>query len=102
MDALTITEIQALRLQLYHFANRQNDQVRARCVAVVSMLGEAVERGDDPAFRADLANSVAQLEEALSGTPREIDPYNLLSLVPLTIADARARFVDPVVLSFRS
>jgi hypothetical protein len=101
MDALTAAEIQALRLQLYHFANRQNDQVRYHCLAVVSMLGEAVER-DDPAVRAQLANSVAQLEEALSATPRAIDPYNFLNLVPLKIADAKARFAEPIVLSFRS
>ena len=36
----------------------------SRCLTVVSMLGEVIER-DDPAVRADLANSVAQLEEAL-------------------------------------
>jgi hypothetical protein len=100
LDALTTAEIQALRLELYHFANRQNDQVRSRCLAVVSLLGEAVERDDDPAVRAELANSVTQLEEALSGAPRMIDPYNFLNLVPLTIADAKARFADPVVLSF--
>src|SRR5262249_53595133 len=101
LDALTTAEIQALRLQLYHFANRQSDAtVHSRCLTVVSMLGKVVER-DDPAVRADLANSVAQLEEALGGTRRAIDPYNLLSLAPLTIADARARFANPIVLSIR-
>jgi hypothetical protein len=75
--------------------------VRSRCLAVVSLLGEVVER-DDPAVRTELANSVAQLEEALSGTPRTIDPNNFLNLVPLTIADAKARFANPVVLSFPS
>jgi hypothetical protein len=100
LDALTTAEIQALRLELYHFANRQSDPTaQSCCFAVASMLGVAVER-DDPTLRADLANSVAQLEEALGGTRRAIDPYNFLSLVPLTIADAKARFADPIVLSF--
>ena len=72
----------------------------SRCLTVVSMLGEVIER-DDPAVREDLANSVAQLEEALGGTRRTIEPYNFLSLAPLTIADARARFASPIVLSFR-
>ena len=100
LDALTTTEIQALRLELCHFANRQSDaNVQSRCHAVVSMLGKAVER-DDPAVRTDLANSVAQLEAALRGTRRAIDPY-FLSLAPLTIADAKARFVSPIVLRKR-
>jgi hypothetical protein len=59
LDALITTEIQALRLELCQFANRQSDQnVQSRCHAIVAMLGKAVER-DDPAVRADLANSVA-------------------------------------------
>jgi hypothetical protein len=100
LDALTTVEIQALRLELYHFANRQsNPTVRARCLTVVSMLGKAVER-DDPTVRQDLANSVVQLEEAVCNPRRAIDPCNFLSLVPLTIADAKARFAAPVVFSF--
>jgi hypothetical protein len=92
LDALTTAEIQALRLELYHFANRQSDPiVRSRCLTVVSMLGEAVER-DDPIVREDLAKSVERLEEAVRDTQRAIDPYNFLSLTPLTIADAKARF----------
>jgi hypothetical protein len=101
LDALTTTEIQALRLELCQFANRQSDpNVQSRCLAVVAILGKAVER-DDPAVRADLANSVAQLEETLRGTRRAIDPYNFLSLAPLTIADAKARFLSPIVLRKR-
>ena len=101
LDALTTTEIQALRLQLYHFANRQSSPiVRSRCLTVVALLGEAVER-DDPKVRTDLANSVVQLEEAVCNPRRAIDPYNFLSLVPLTIADAKARFASPIVLSLR-
>jgi hypothetical protein len=101
LDALTTAEIQALRLELCQFANRQTDpNVQSRCLAVVSMLGKAVER-DDPAVRADLANSVAQLEVALRGTRPAIDPYNFLCLAPLTIADAKARFVCPFVLRKR-
>jgi hypothetical protein len=100
LDALTTAEIQALRLDLYHFANRQSDQaVHSRCLTVMLMLGEVVER-DDPAIRADLANSVAQLEKALGGTRH--GPYDFLNLVPLTIANARAHFADPIILSFRS
>jgi hypothetical protein len=92
LDALTTAEIQALRLELYHFANRQSDPiVRSRCLTVVSMLGEAVER-DDPIVREDLAKSVERLEEAVRDTQRATDPYNFLSLTPLTIADAKARF----------
>jgi len=102
LDAVTTAEIQALRLELYHFANRQSDPtVRSRCLAVISMLGEAVER-DDPTVREDLANSVEQLEEAVHDTRRAIDPNNVLSLAPLTIGDAKARFAYPIVLSFHS
>ena len=35
-------------------------------------------------------------------TRRAIDPNNVLSLVPLTVADAKARFADPIVFSFHS
>ena len=101
LDALTTAEIQALRLELYHFANRQSEPtVQSCCLAVASMLGEAVER-DDPIVREVLANSVEQLEEAVRGT-RRADPSNTLSIVPLTIGNAKARFVAPIVLSFRS
>jgi len=100
LDALITAEIQALRLELCHFANRQSDPtVRSRCLAVVSKLGKTVER-DDPSVREDLANSVEQLAEAVRGTRPAIDPYNFLSLAPLTIPDARARFANPIVLSF--
>lgn len=100
LDALITAEIQALRLELCHFANRQSDPlVQSRCLTVVSMLGKAVER-DDPTVREDLANSVEQLEQALRGRRRAIDPHNFLSLAPLTIADAKARFANPIVLSF--
>ena len=99
LDMLTTAAIKDLRLQLYRFANRQSDPtVHSRALTVVSMMGEAVER-DDPTVRKDLANSVAQLEEALCGTRRAINPYNFLSLAPLTIADAKARFVTPIALS---
>ena len=102
LDALTTGEIQALRLELYHFANRQSDQtVRSRCLAVVSMLGEAVER-DDLTVRENLANSVEQLEEALHELAPCDRPHDVLSLVSLTIADAKARFADPMVFSFHS
>jgi hypothetical protein len=102
LDALITAEIQALRLELCHFANRQSDpKVRSRCLTVVSMLGKAVER-DDPNVREDLGNSVEQLAEAVHTTRLAIDPYNFLSLAPLTIADAKARFAYPIVLSFRS
>jgi hypothetical protein len=100
LDPLTIAEIQGLTLQLYHFANRQSDPtVHSRCLTVISMLGQAVER-DDPSVREDLAKSVERLEEAVRDTRRAIDPYNFLSLAPLTIADAKARFANPIVLSF--
>ena len=100
LDALTTAEIQALRLELYHFANRQTDSiVQSRCLTVVSMLGEAVER-DDPIIRADLAKSVELLEEALRDIHRATEPSTTLSLVSLTIADAKARFAEPIVLSF--
>jgi hypothetical protein len=102
LDAITTAEIQALRLELCHFANRQSEPtVQSCCLAVASMLGEAVER-DDPIVREVLANSVEQLEEAVRGTRRAIDPSNTLSIVPLTIGNAKARFVAPIVLSFRS
>ena len=100
LDALTIAEIQALRLELHHFANRQGDpRVHSRCLAVVSMLGEAVER-DDVTVRDDLANSVEQLEEAVRGTRRAIELSNTLSLAPLAIVHAKARFANPIVVSF--
>ena len=103
LDALTTAEIQALRLELYHFANRQSDPtVQSCCFAVASMLGEAVER-DDPIVREVLANSVQQLEEAVLGKRRAIDPSkNTHGIQPLTIGNAKARFVAPIVLSFRS
>ena len=102
LDALTTAEIQALRLELYHFANRQKDSiVQSRCLTVVSILAEAVER-DDPIVRKDLAKSVERLEEAVRDTRRATDLYNFLSLAPLTIADAKARFADPIVVSFHS
>jgi hypothetical protein len=86
LDTLTAAAIKDLRLQLYHFANRQGDPTaHSRCLTVVSLMGEAVER-DDPTFRKDLANSVARLEDALCGTRRATNPYNFLSR--LTIADA--------------
>ena len=76
LDALTTAEIQALRLELYHFANRQSEPtVQSCCLAVASMLGEAVER-DDPIDREVLANSVEQLEDAVLGTRRAIEPSN--------------------------
>jgi hypothetical protein len=100
LDALITAEIQALRLELCHFANRQSDPiVQSRSLTVVSMLGKAVER-DDSTVREDLANSVEQLEQALRGRRRAIDPYNFLSLVPLTIEDAKVRFANPIVLPF--
>jgi hypothetical protein len=100
LDALTTGEIQALRLELYHFAIRQSDPtVQSRCLAVVSMLEQAVER-DDPTVREDLAKSVERLEEAVRDTRRAIDHCNFLSLAPLKIADAKARFANPIVLSF--
>ena len=102
LDALTIAEIQALRLDLYHFANRHSDpKVHSRCLAVASMLGEAVER-NDVTVREDLANSVEQLEEAVRATRRAIELSNTLSLAPLAIADARARFANPIVISFHT
>ena len=100
LDALTIAEIQALRLELYHFANRHSDpKVHSRCLAVASMLGEAVER-NDVTVREDLANSVEQLEEAVRGTRRAIEPSNTLSLAPLAIVNAKTRFANPIVVSF--
>jgi hypothetical protein len=65
------------------------------------MLGEAVER-DDPIVREALANSVEHLEDAVLGKRCAIDPSNTLGIPPLTIGNARARFVAPIVLSFRS
>jgi hypothetical protein len=62
---------------------------------------EAVER-DDPIVREALAHSVEHLEEAVRGTRRAIDPSNTLGILPLTIGNATARFVAPIVHSFRS
>jgi predicted ATPase len=78
--------------KLYQSANRAAHAhavlaVQSCCLAVASMLGEAVER-DDPIVREVLANSVEQLEEAVRGTRRAIDPSNTLSIVPLTIGNA--------------
>jgi hypothetical protein len=97
-DALII---QALQMELSHFANRQSDPlVQSRCLTVLSLLEKAVER-DTPTVREDLANSVEQLEQALRDKRRSIDPYNFLSLAPLTITNAKARFAKPIVLSPR-
>ena len=100
-DALTTAEIQALRIELHHFANRQTDPVvQSRCLTVVSMLGNAVER-DDPVFRQDLANSIAQLEGTLRCTRSAISSDNTISIAPLVLANAKARFAHPIVISFR-
>jgi hypothetical protein len=62
-----VAEIQALRLQLLHFAShQQNPAVQFHCLAVDSNLAEALER-DDPMLREVLASSVEQLEKALRG-----------------------------------
>ena len=42
------------------------------------------------------------LEDAVLGKRRAIDPSNTLGILPLTIGNAKARFVAPIVLSFRS
>jgi hypothetical protein len=47
-----------------------------------------------------LSKTVERLEEAVRDTRRATDLYNFLSLAPLTIADAKARFADPIVVSF--
>jgi hypothetical protein len=70
LDLLTAAEIQALRLKLQLFAGRQTDAtVRSQCLAVDTRLAEVLE-GDDPIRRQILANSVAQLEEALRWAAR--------------------------------
>jgi hypothetical protein len=56
-------------------------------------------RNFSPPAKSRLANSVEQLEDALHDMRRAIDPNNVLSLVPLTVADAEARFADPIVFS---
>jgi hypothetical protein len=72
--------IQALQIELSHFANRQSDPlVQSRCLTVLSLLDKTIER-DTPTAREDLANSVEQLEQALRGKRRSIDPYIFLSL----------------------
>jgi hypothetical protein len=53
-----------------------------------------------PILPAQSAKSAERLEEAVRDTRRAIDPYNFLSLAPLKIADAKARFANPIVLSF--
>ena len=70
LDPPTAAEIQALRLKLQLFANRQTDAtVRSQCLAVDTRLAEVLE-GDDPILRQILANSVEQLEEALRWATR--------------------------------
>jgi hypothetical protein len=62
--------IQALQIELSHFANRQSDPlVQSRCLTVLSLLDKTIER-DTPTAREDLANSVEQLEQALRGKRR--------------------------------
>ena len=71
LDALITAEIQALRLELCHFANRQSDPLmQSRCLTVVSMLGKAVER-DDPTVREDLAIPLSNLNKpSVAGAER--------------------------------
>jgi hypothetical protein len=81
LDPLAAAEIQALRLKLLAFADRQTDQtVRSQCVAIDTRLAEALE-GDDPILCQVLANSVEQLEQALHRARSA------------TIADATAHFL---------
>jgi hypothetical protein len=102
LDLLTTAEIQALRLELHLFADRQTDPtVRSQCLTIDSKLAEALER-DDPLLREVLANSVEQLKEALRGARRAIEPSNPLSLTPSTGEYASARFVNPIILSFHN
>ena len=93
LDALTTGEIQALRLKLELFANRQTDKaVRSQCLAVDTKLAEVLE-GDNSILRELLANTVEQLEEALRRARRA-------SLARLTIEEATARFLNPIIHSF--
>jgi len=72
LDALTIAEVQALRMSLHDFASRQSDQVVKICCCAVDLdLARIVGRQDDQTLR-ELAASVEQLAKAVQ-TARTAD-----------------------------
>ncbi len=73
LDALTTAEIQALRLRLHDFANRQSDRtVQVHCHALDLNLARIVASQDDQVL-SELAMSVEQLAEAVQRA-RPADP----------------------------
>jgi hypothetical protein len=65
LDALTIAEVQALRLKLHDFASWQSDQVVKICCSAVDLdLVRIVGRREDQTLR-ELAASVEQLAKAV-------------------------------------
>jgi hypothetical protein len=68
LDALTIAEVQALRLMLHDFADRQSDQVVKICCCAVDLdLARIVGRQDNRTL-GELAASVEQLAKAVQST----------------------------------
>jgi hypothetical protein len=68
LDALTIAEVQALRLMLHDFADRQSDQVVKICCCAVDLdLARIVGRQDNRTL-GELAASVEQLAKAVQNT----------------------------------
>jgi hypothetical protein len=68
LDALTIAEVQALRLMLHDFADRQSDQVVKICCCAVDLdLARIVGRQDNRTL-GELAASVQQLAKAVQST----------------------------------
>jgi hypothetical protein len=65
LDALTAAEVQALRLMLHDFADRQSDQVVKICCCAVDLdLARTVGRQDKQTLR-ELAASVERLSKAV-------------------------------------
>jgi len=98
LDALTIAEVQALRMSLHDFASRQSDQVVKICCCAVDLdLARIVGRQDDQTLR-ELAASVEQLAKAVQtartadqgadSTPASRDPlpFEWFSLDPQNVS----------------
>ena len=65
LDALTAAEVQALRLMLHDFADRQSDQVVKICCCAVDLdLARTLGRQDEQILR-ELAASVERLSKAV-------------------------------------
>jgi hypothetical protein len=82
LDALTMAEVQALRLQLRDFASRQSDQIVKICCSAVDLdLVRIVGRQDDQTLR-ELAASVEQLAKAVHDGWTYPQPYCYLPSWP--------------------